>query len=451
MALIELDLTTRPDLTPTAPPPAYRYRLPGLVLAAVLVVVLGGAAPAGSTLWRYLGAVPPPGGAETQSWLVGDRIYTVSGSGGERVTTAFAVDPKPHQLWTVHYPGRVIGPDDIGFGGGQARQSGDNVLLSDGPATTVVDAATGRVRWQSEVNITPLPGGRIGVVQNQVFRDGTLYDQDSGDPGLLYFSSTGQPHVEPPVRTEVRGVDLATGEQRWTVALPGSVNVLFRDSDVIVVASDRLERIDGGTGVVQRKVGLARIGADRPVGGDLIGGMVVIYYGQSGSADQDVVYAPDTLTRLWLHKNPEVLLDPPSCGGVLCSGPRAALDVLDPATGRVRWRAPAAVDLGVLGDYVIETGASAGNPLRLADPATGAARVDLTGWNDEITGNGAGMPVVLRKALSAGRSAFGVVLADRDKVQILGASAGPVSECNANHAYVFCRGNDGLEIWAYRS
>ncbi|GAA0551531.1 hypothetical protein GCM10010172_37310 [Paractinoplanes ferrugineus] len=450
MALIELDLTTQPDLAPASPPPAYRYRLTGLLLAGVLLAVLGGSAPGGSTLWRYLGAVPPPGGAETQSRLVGDRVYTISGSGGERVTTAFALTPEPHELWTVRYPGRVIGPDDVGFGGVDARQSGDSLLLTDGPATTVVDARTGRVRWQSDVGITALPGGRVGFIQNQVFRQGTLYDQDSGDPGVLYFSATGRPHTEPPVRTEIRGVDLVTGETRWTNVLAGSVNVLTRGSDVLVVASDRLERIDGGTGAVRREVALPRIGADRPIGGDLTGGVVVIYYGRAGSADREVVYSPDTLDQLWQRPAPEVLVDPPACGAVLCSGPRTALEVLDPATGQAVWRAPGTVDMDLLDGYVLETNAGSGIPLRLVDPATGRVRVGLAGWNAEITG-GAGAPIVLRKALRGGRSAFGVVLADRDQVQVLGAGPKPVSECSSNHAYVLCRGNNGLEIWTYRS
>ncbi|GIF18359.1 hypothetical protein BJ973_008680 [Actinoplanes tereljensis] len=449
MALIELDLTTQPDLTLASPPPAYRYRLPGLILAVVLVIALGGAAAPGSTMWRYLGAVPPPGGAETQTRLVGDRIYTIAGSGGERVTTAFELGVSPPRArWTVRYPGRVIGPDDIGFGGVEARQSGDAVLLSDGPATTVVDADTGRSRFQSEVGITPLPGGHTGVVQNQVFREGTVYDQDSGDPGLLYFSSTGQPHVEPPVRTEIRGLDLTTGDTRWTIGLPGSINVLTVGSAVYVVASDRLERIDGDTGRVQRGILLPRLGTKRPIGGALVSGKIVVYYGVDGAPAEDVVYAPDTLSRLWEYPEPQVLLDPPSCGAVLCSGPRSALDVLDPATGRVGWRAPATVDLDVLGGYVIEMVTGEGTPIRLVDPATGATRVDLAGWDAEISG-GVGAPLVLRKSLAGGRSAFGVVLDDR--VQILGASNGPVSECGSNHAYVMCRGNDGLEIWSYRS
>jgi hypothetical protein len=234
------------------------------------------------------------------------------------------------------------------------------------------------------------------------------------------------------------------------VALPGSLNVVADGADVIVVASDRLERIDGGTGAIRHQVQLPPIGKDRPVGGDVFGGIAVIYYGEYASSGLEVVFSADRFTRLWQRVIPEVLLDPPACQAVLCSGPHAALDVLDPATGQVRWRAPATVNLQRLGGYVLETAADAGNPVALADPATGATRVDLAGWNGEITG-AAGAPIVLRKPLPRARTAFGVVLSDRDKIQVLGASTGPVSECSSNHAYVLCRGNDGLEVWSYRS
>ena len=448
MALIELDLTTQPDPAPGRLPPAYRYRLPGVILAAVLAFALGGATPGGSTLWRYLGAVPSPGGAESQSRLIGDRVYTLSSSGEERTATAWQAASPPRKLWTVRFPARVTGPDDVGFGGVQARQAGGTVLLSDGPATTVVDARTGKIRWRSPVRVTTLAGDRIGYVQSQVFRPGTLYDQDSGDPGLLYFSSTGEPHTEPPVRTEIRGLDLRSGAVVWTAAVPGSVNVFAAPGDaaaVLVLASDRLERIDGDTGAVERTVEVPRLDGSGPSSGSLTDGLLLVHYGGS-----EVAYRAGTLAREWQRTVPEVLLDPPACGTVLCAGPRTALDVLDPATGAVGWRAPRDVDLGEQGRYVVELDAGSGAPLRLVDRRTGLLRVDLAGWNAGVTAD-EGLPLVVRRTLDAGRSAFGVVLAARDQVQVLGATPGPVSDCASDLRFVMCRGNDGLQIWQYGS
>jgi outer membrane protein assembly factor BamB len=344
----------------------------------------------------------------------------------------------------------VTGPDDVGFRGVDARQSGDTVLITDGPAVTVVDAATGAVRWRSPVGLTPLAGGRIGVQQTQVFRPGTVYDQDSGEPGLLYFSSTGEPHIEPPVRTEIRGVDLRTGATVWADAVGGSVNVLPAPGGaaVHVLASDRLERIDGVTGEVGRTLRLPKIGDSGPAGGTIADGLLLVRYGDYAFDGQEVAYAPDTLARRWQRSVPEVLIDPPACDDLLCAGPRAALDVLDPATGRAAWRAPAEADLGEHEGYVLEKNPDTGAPLRLVDRATGATRVDLAGWDAGLTADRK-LPLVLRRSLAAGKSAFGVVLAG--KVQLLGASAGPVSGCTSDRHYVMCRGNEGLEVWAYSS
>ncbi|MBM2617797.1 PQQ-binding-like beta-propeller repeat protein [Actinoplanes sp. LDG1-06] len=453
MALIELDLTAQPDQTLTPPPPAHRYRVPGLLVVFVLVLAAGGAAPVLPVLWRYLGAVPAPGGPEAPFQLTGGRVYTVAAAGTERVTTAWDLTGSPRKLWTVTFPARLSGPDEISWGTVDAEQAGDVVIFADGPDTTVVDAGTGRIRWSSPVAVTPLPGGRVGVVQEHDFRADTVYDQASGEPGMLYFSATGEPHTEPPLRTHVRGVDLSNGRVRWTLTVAGSVNLTVPPGDepaALLLSSDRLSRIDGETGRVVRSTPLSRDKGRAPASGEMVDGLMMVYYGHRGVVSEEVAYSTATLQRRWSRPVPEMMLDPANCTGMHCSGGRQALDVLDPGSGEVRWRAPTDVDLTKYGGYVVEVGIESGLPVRLVDPGTGVTRVDLTGWRAEVVGE-AGQPIVLRRSLDAGASAFGVVVPDRDTIQPLGVTGGPVSDCTSDARHVVCRTDGGLRIWAYRA
>ena len=453
MALIELDLTAQPDPPPTSPPPAHRYRLGGLLLAAVLAFAAGGAVPALPVLWRQLGEVPASGGPEAMFQLAGGRVYTVAATGAERVVTGWTLTERPRRVWTVRLPAPMVGGEEIDFGGVEAEQAGDVVLLSSGTHTTAVDAGSGAVRWTSRLPVTVLPGGRVGVVQEQQFRDGTWYDQASGDPGMLYFSSTGEPHTEPPLRTEVRGIDLATGARRWTVAAAGAVNVLpvpGAEPAVLLLASDRLERIDAVSGAVRRRIPLPEVGGSGPTSGELVDDAMLVYYGAYGSAGHQVAYSPETLARRWSRSMPRELPDPPRCTGVLCVGSRTAVEVLDPATGQPKWRVALGVDLTRRGGYLLELGHESGLPARMLDAATGAPRVDLAGWYTEVESE-AGQPLLLRRPLEAGASAFGVVLERRDAVQLLGVTHGVVGSCAADPRYVVCRADDRLRIWAYRT
>ncbi|WP_127506704.1 PQQ-binding-like beta-propeller repeat protein [Actinoplanes solisilvae] len=452
MALIELDLTGRPDHLPRSRPPARRYRLPGLLLVAVLALAAGGAAPILPVLWRYVGAVPAPMGPEAPFQLTGGRIFTTERDGKDRITTAWSLAGPPREVWSTRFPVRETEPDEISFGGLNAVPAGGVVLLSDGPATTVVDATTGERAWSSPVGVTPLAGGRTGIVQDNEFRDGTLYDQSSGEPGLLFFGATGEPHTEPPLRTDVRGVDLATGRTLWTLGAPGSVNVLVAPGDapaVLLLSSDRLQRIDGTSGRVVASIALPALDSGGPTGGELVDGLMMVYYGHDGVVAREAAYSADTLGQLWSRAVPEVLLDRASCAGLHCSGSLRALDVLDPRTGEPRWRAPTGVDLMKRGGYVIEIGNESGLPERLVDPGTGAARVDLAGWRAEVMGDDS-QPILLRRSLGA-ESAFGVVVPRRDAVQPLGVTGWPVGDCTSDRSHVACRAGGELRIWAYRA
>jgi hypothetical protein len=135
---------------------------------------------------------------------------------------------------------------------------------------------------------------------------------------------------------------------------------------------------------------------------------------------------------------------------VLCDGTRAALDVLDPASGRALWRAPDDVDLTMRAGYVVEADSGSGVLRRLADPATGRTRVDLDGWRAQAVG-ASGQPILLRGSRAGNTSVFGVVEPHRDAVRPLGEISVPVSDCVADSAHVVCRTDHGLRIWAYRA
>jgi outer membrane protein assembly factor BamB len=448
LALIELDLTIRPDQTPSPPPPAYRYRLPGLIIAAVLLLLLGGAAPDVPRLWQHVGSVPLTG-EDSPFTLAGGEIYTVTSSGGTRTATAWLLTGKPGRLWSTSFPARTVLPDEVGFTRVEAERAGDVVLVHDGPGTTALDARTGKVRWSVRVPVSPLDGGNVGVTQVQQFRPGTLYDQDSGDPGALYFSSTGQPHTEPPLRTEVHGVDLTSGATVWSVPESGSVNVLRSadDREVLILSSDRLEQRDASTGRIRRQLPLTPIDGTSPTGGDIIGDTLLVSYGPFGG--QEIAYAPSSLKKLWSRAVPAILLDPPSCGDVLCDGGRSDLDVLDKNSGKPLWRAPADVDLSLRDGYVVESDSGSGLLLRLVDPDTGRTRVDLGGWRAEAIAT-SGRPILLRAGQGA-KTVFAVVERRRDAVQPLGEISGAVGDCAADSAHVVCRTDHALQIWAYRA
>ncbi|MCY1140232.1 PQQ-binding-like beta-propeller repeat protein [Actinoplanes sp. Pm04-4] len=451
--MIELDLTAQPDPTLTAPPPAHRYRGPALVLVAVLVLAAGGAAPVMPMLWRYLGSVPSPAGAESPFQLTGGRVYTVAVTGFEREITAWSIAEHPRELWRNHLRTPPADPDDMGWGGLDAQPAGDLVLFSYRNITAVVDARSGATRWRSPANITPLPGGRVGLVQSQDFRPGTVYDQASGDPGMLYFSSTGEPHTEPPRRTDVRGVDLGTGRTLWTVSARGAVSVTVapgEDPAVLMLSSDRLRRIDGVTGAVLRDTALPPVDGAGPSGGSLVDGLLAVAYGKDGVVTEEVAYSADTVERRWSRPVPRTMSDPASCSGLFCTSERRTLDVLDPDTGQARWRAPDDVDLSRHGRYVIEWSSDSGLPMRLVDPATGATRVDLGGWQNELLGR-SDQPLVLRRGGEVGASTFAVVLPRHDAIQPLGGTGGPVSDCSSDERHVVCRSGDELRIWAYRA
>ncbi|WP_328461172.1 PQQ-like beta-propeller repeat protein [Actinoplanes sp. NBC_00393] len=448
MTLIELDRDAPLDPEAGRRPPPWRYRHAGLLVVAVLLIALGGAAPGPAVLWRYLGAIDAKD-AVSPIQLAGGRLYTVTSTGRERAVTAWEMTQPARRLWTVQVPmTRGHDPAQSIFGSIRVQRSGDLVLLSESLATTAVDTATGRTRWTSPVRITV--AGGVGYTVGWIFRPGTAYDESSGDPGALYFSADGEAHTEPPVRTELRGVDLATGKQLWAYAAAGAATVdpaPGTPAALLITSSDRLTLRAVATGDVLAETELVRIDGAWPTSASVVGDVVLVEYQE---AARELVYEARTLRRIWQREISPMLPDAVDCQDVLCSADGGETWVLDPATGRPVWPVTEADRLYRRAGYLLETDAATGAPVRLVDPRTGASRVDLEGWAEEVGGATEDGPLLLRRGGAAGGQTFGVVLPGHPEVRLLGTAEVAPEECAADEHHLVCRDEAGLRIWAYR-
>ncbi|RZU49591.1 putative pyrroloquinoline-quinone binding quinoprotein [Krasilnikovia cinnamomea] len=444
MALIEL--SDDPSAPPAATRPSVRrHRRLGLALAAVLALALAGAVPAAAVYWRHAGVVPLPAAADFQ--VVGGRLYTLDVADGRRITSAWTMRPL-RRLWRAattadDAPGGAL------QGGGSVQAVGGHVLLRAGQATTVLDARTGAVRWTSPVPVLPLTDD-IGLVQAERFRPGTEYDESSGAPGALYFSSSGQPHTEPPEVTELRGVDLTTGQPRWSARFPGSIypaRARGRVAGVLVLASGRLSLRAAESGAVLREQSLARIPGAQSWG-DVVGDLLLVRQAAADDGTVVTAYAMDTLAPRWRRTEPAAAGNSATCTGLACEKGRSHLVVLDPGTGRPRWRTTGDVDLQTGAGYALEVQSGRSRPLRALDPASGVPVVDLSAWQTFATGPSAA-PLVLARREAGRGTAFGVLLPGRRAIQRLGQSRAAVTDCSADSRFVACRAAAGVEVWAY--
>ena len=439
MALIELSTDQPGSVHP--PPPAYRYRALGLGLAIVLVLALAGAVPAAAVVWLRTGMVPLSDAADFQ--LAGGRLFTLEVTGGRRVVSAWTMHPL-RRLWRV-----ATAAEDVAGGllqgGSSVSVAGDFVLLRSGQSTSVLDAHTGAVRWASPLPVSALTE-TVGMVQNEQFKAGTEYDESSGAPGALFFSSAGLPHTQPPLRTDLTGVDLATGNPIWVAAFAGSIypaKARGRADAVVVVASDRLWLRAAGTGAVLRTQPMPRTAGGGSSWGDVVGNLLLVR--QAGVV---TAYTTANLDRRWQRAEPNDDGNSAVCTGLTCEKARHDLVVLNPVTGTPRWRTNDDVDLRAGAGYALEVEGGQSRPLRAVDLDSGTPLVDLTGWQTFAVAPGDG-PVVLSRRVAGRGTAFGVLLPGRRVVQPLGASSVPVTDCFADTRYVACRAATGVAVFTY--
>jgi outer membrane protein assembly factor BamB len=437
VAVIELDLP--PPRSARFRPPVHRYRALGLVLAGVLALTLGGAAPTTPTHWRHVASVPLPPGPDLVFAVRDDRLYIAAVSGDQRVTSAWRLDPA-RPAWTVTLPGGEVD-------GGYLEPAGDLLLQNLDPQVAVLDAATGATRWTAPVPIQVLSGS-AGLLRTMEFVRGTEYDTTSGDPGQLYFAADGRPYTQPPRHTDLEGINLATGRRRWKVREPGSVYAAAAPDGsgaVLVVSPEAIDLRDGNTGGRLRRRALPRTTPREVWYAEVIGDLVLVRQGRRITA-----YRADTLEPRWTAVTPPDDVQAGFCFGVLCQRTPDGIAVLDPATGRVAWRAGAGINLTGRGGEVLETRGANGRPVRIRDAATGATRTDLSDWDTVVTYDADRDLLVYRYDPVLRTTAFGIRASGAAAVRSLGVSETVLRDCRASDRLVACRGIDHIEVFAYR-
>ena len=436
MALIELSPET-PAPPAAAPPPAYFYRRAGLALAVLLLLALGGAAPATSVLLQRIGSVPITTGGDFQ--LVGGILYTMDLDSVPRVLTAWQPGTL-RRLWSH----RGTTTEDPFF---VSAATDRFTMLRSGRGITVLDARTGAVRWNSPVAVQPV-NDRIAFVEEEIFRPGTEYDTESGDPGQLYGTNTGALHTEPALRTELRGVDLADGAKVWSLSLPGTVFTTWTgapENAVVALSSDKLMVLSPTTGAVLRERPVPLINGLPAAEGEVVGNTVQVHYGAFGTGGPVAAYGVDTLDKLWQRDQPDPAGNSAGCLGVTCVKSSGELIVLDPRTGRERWRTTDAEVFAFGSDAVLEV-RGASRPLRTADLVTGRLRADLGWWRYFYPVEG-GNAYVLSRPDGNRNTVLGLLRPRAAAVQPLGRLPDTTTQCESVPGLLACRVGADIEMW----
>jgi outer membrane protein assembly factor BamB len=453
VALIELDLYAPVEPAPIRIPPAHRYRYAALVVAAVLVLVLGGAAPASSALWRLQGQVPLTT-TDGMFKIAGERLYAFETTGTDVVTTAWSLGPA-RRLWSRADPVPALGPNGRylpEYDWNVQAVGDDEVLLTANRHTSLLDARTGATRWSTPLTVTSLLGSRVGLAYDEQFRPGTEYDETGDNAGPMYISSAGT-YTEPAVRTTVRALDLNTGRQLWARTVTGQVDgqtLPTGASRLLLITADRLTLIATGTGAVLHERRLTGSSIAGQFTADAVVGDLVLVRSLPPDRPGGLVsaYSADDLVPVWQRAEPGDTISAAFCRELLCTAGDDGTTVLDPATGAPRWQVGGdAVSLLARGPDVVEWSAQANRATRILDAVTGSTRLDLEPWSFSAFSDTDQTLVLGRYAV--GRTVFGILRPGRYTVQPLGYLTTAVTECSAADRFVACRSNTGVEVWSY--
>jgi hypothetical protein len=243
------------------------------------------------------------------------------------------------------------------------------------------------------------------------------------------------------------GVDLATGNVRWSRSFPANDQVLVdRDRLLHWTGYGRVELYDAQTGAL---LATTHITFDPQMGPQVAGDLVLV--GEQANGRMVLAaYGRDRLDRRWqadIDLRSEYVSGP--CGEAICTGIAGGgggLRLVDLATGRIRWTAPGWEYAFQAGPYLLAGGAgdSPNTPLALLDPADGHVVRHLGDWSFTIPADDRPMLAVREKGARAVVARIDPIAAD---VRTLGVIDG-VFQCQTGPLVVVCRRSNGsIGVW----
>lgn len=420
----EPDTYLRPGVATTA-----GWFRPVMVLLGVLAVLAGSAAPPRPALTRLISL--PVGPADS---------YTVTADGkllAQTLGTLTSIDLRTgSQEWQVGMNAptyRLRAVDGVVLIRPWSINAGD-------PGTSAVDLTTGAVRWAHPGSIMTVPGS-----------DALLAVTD-----VRSLSSSGR-RIQGPVDA----VDPVTGRNRWTVGVPSTAVLLGVPGPagagprMLLVRDDRtMELHDLATGrrLASVPVPPADYDPDNPT---VSGGMILLRHPGAGGGTMISAYDPVTLARRW-ERPAGGTFEVERCAPLAClAGPDGVAGV-DPATGGIVWYQPAWRGVEMRGNLLVAyaSPSGTGDPVGLADPATGKVVTDLHGWRPMTATVNPGSEnevLVSRTVDNEARSMVAIARPGGAQPQLISDLPAGTGDCQSVPGRMICRTTAGqLIVWAYR-
>ncbi|BAL92059.1 hypothetical protein AMIS_68390 [Actinoplanes missouriensis 431] len=408
-----------PAVPAEAPPVPSRVLL--AILSMILVVGLGGAVqpdrPAPPAI------VPAAQGDVLR--VVGDRLYVIGRqtSPGVRVVRSLSLPDARLLSWhLVALTGEIL----------DVAAAGDMLLLS------VLNERTSRFGTIALRATDPDPVWRLPVLVEGVSpADRLALVREEDDTGFWW-----------------RGLDLATGEVRWSLRQPG--DDVMSPSTHGGAYPDWLYQLTTDRRLLAWDTRTGRLSATRNIperGPETLslwpaGDMALIGARSDGTTGYD---ATEGLRQRW-HSgvNLSWYRNPSPCGDLICAFlPQRGIMVIDPRTGRERWSSDRWNYAERVGGYLVTGLPGTAFPEHFVlDPATGDVLGEAGRWESGGPGPEPDTAYVRRVVSGEDRVWYGVLDMRRMRIRVSGVADRVAGDCHFAAGALICRRLDAsVGVW----